>query len=356
MDLLVGWTSGGDQFLLKFGTFLPVKYDYKQISEELISKAGIPRGEIFDYEYSPYKAIFERFFQFCQQNLTECSQDYNIQPAKLYYREAYGVNARAGVQNGYYIIGVNKETIARLYDLFYNRNNIFEEDSDLLPYAGLNQSPDTPLGILMFQTACLFTYYHEHGHLIQKSPQLTFGLNEHYKELKEEEYSQEKHVLEFDADLGGAQLICFHLIDYWKKQQEAFRTEESFQRLLSVGAASIFSYFMLLSTTRQPIYYKKAEHPHPVVRISYIMDCFIKVAQINLPEGVNIKANLALTEGFKIADKFFRSVFALNIVEGFAAVYETEAADIERYVTELIALSKANPNLVRHKIAFPKKE
>lgn len=118
--------------------------------------------------------------------------------------------------------------------------------------------------------------------------------------------------------------------------------------MLSIGAASIFSYFILLSTERD-IYYKKYWHPHPVVRISYIIDCFIKVAEINLPDNVQLDANLTITEAFRISDKFFSSVLNDNAVEKFISVYSSETSNIEKYVTELIALSKTNPALVRHK-------
>lgn len=330
-------------------------YSYKDISNELITNAKIAKEDIFEYDYSPLKEIFERYFQFCQTNLSEYSNEHNIQPAKFYYVERNGVNAIAGVKNSYYIIGVYKATITSLYDLFYERNNIFDDDAELKHYSNLNSTLNVPLGFLMFQTASLFTYYHEQGHLIQKSDYLASWLNEQYIDSDERPYFQEKHVLEFDADLNGAHLICYHLIDYWKKQEQVFQTQENFQKMLSIGAASVFSYFMLLQTNRQDIYYKKYWHPHPVVRISYIIDCFIKVAQINLPDSISLDANQTLTEAFKISDKFFTTVLKNDMVEKFISVYSAETENIKTYVTELIELSKLNPTLVRHKTAYPKK-
>lgn len=330
-------------------------HNYKDISNELITVAKISKEDIFDYDFSPLKSIFEQYFQFCQTNLSEHSNEHSIQPAKFYYVERNGVNAIAGVQNGYYIIGVFKETITRLYDLFYEQNNVFEDDIELKKYSTL-KTLNVPLGFLMFQTASLFTYYHEQGHLIQKSDYLASWLNEQYLENNERPYSQEKHVLEFDADLNGAHFICYHLIDYWKKQEQTFQTQENFQMMLSLGAASVFSYFMLLQTNSQDIYYKKYWHPHPVVRISYIIDCFIKVAEINLPDNIQIDSNLTLTEAFKISDKFFTTVLKNDIVSKFISVYSSETGNIQTYITELIELSKLNPALVRHKTVYPKKK
>jgi hypothetical protein len=121
-------------------------YSYKDISNELITNAKIAKEDIFEYDYSPLKEIFERYFQFCQTNLSEYSNEHNIQPAKFYYVERNGVNAIAGIRNSYYIIGVYKATITSLYDLFYEQNNIFDDDAELKHYSNLNSTLNVPLG------------------------------------------------------------------------------------------------------------------------------------------------------------------------------------------------------------------
>jgi hypothetical protein len=325
-------------------------YNYTDNVHELEHSANIPFSDIFHYQDSPINEIYERYFQFCQENLTTECDDYNIQPAKFYYRTEYGINARAGVQNGYSIIGVNMQTIHSLYDLFYERNDIFETDDYLLKkYGELVEKFDIPAGHLMFQLATLFTYHHELGHLIQKSPNLSLWLTEQYNDTTEDNFSIERHILELDADLNAAHSICFHLIEYLKKLEPKDRTHESLQKIISIGVSSIFSYFLLYFKKAKNIYYKKHTHPHPLVRISYIVDCVIRVTEINIPQDFEIDLGKTLREGFIISDIFFRSVLNSTLVEDFAKYFLTESKNIEAYVNELLGIAEGMPNLVKNR-------
>jgi hypothetical protein len=104
------------------------------------------------------------------------------------------------------------------------------------------------------------------------------------------------------------------------------------------------------------MYYKKHFHPHPVVRISYILDCFTKVAKINLPENITFDPMASLREAFEISEIFFTSIIGQNLVDKFRSIYRNKTNEIKRYVDELIALSKGNLTLAQHKTAFPKKK
>ena len=325
-------------------------HNYTDNIHELEHSAKIPFGDIFDYRHSPISEIYERFFQFCQENLTNQCNEYNIQPAKFYFRTEYGINARAGVLNGYFIIGVNMQTIHSLYDLFYEKNGIFETDHYLSNnYKDVVNKFDVPVGHLMFQLATLFTYYHELGHLIQKSPILPLWLSEQYIDKNNEVFSIERHVLELDADINAAHSICFHLIEYLKKLNPEDRTQENLYKILSIGIASIFSYFLLYFQDTKNIYYKKYTHPHPLVRISYIVDCFIRVAEINLPSDFLINLEKTLKEGFRISDIFFRTVLSSNLVDDFGKLLLTESNNIEMYINELLNIAEKMPYLVKNR-------
>ena len=336
-----------DHHLLTLTTHM---YNYQEIIEDLETTAKIPIGDIFDYQYSPINEIYDRYFQFCQENLTEECDEYDIQPAKFYYRTEYGINARAGIQNGYSIIGVNMQTIHSLYDLFYEKNDIFDTDAYLSEnYGDLVSKFDVPVGHLMFQLATLFTYHHELAHLIQKSPNVALWLSEQYADTTKEEFSIERHVLELDADLNAAHSICFHLIEYLKKLPQADRTQDNLQKILSIGVASVFSYFLLYFKDEKKMYYAEHTHPHPLVRISYIVDCFIRVAEINLPQGFKLDLGTTLKEGFIIADTFFLNVFKSSLVEEFGKHFMTESKNIESYVNELLGVAEGMPNLVKNR-------
>jgi hypothetical protein len=144
--------------------------DYKSNIKILVESVKIPNNDIFEYEFSPIMQVFENFYQYCQVNLSDYCNEYDIQPALFYYKNSFDINARAGIQNGYYIIEVNMQTVSKLYEIFYAKNDIFTSD-EYLPstYKNLFRKLDVPVGFLMVQLSTIFTYHHELGHLIQKT-------------------------------------------------------------------------------------------------------------------------------------------------------------------------------------------
>src|SRR5690349_2805193 len=97
-------------------------YNYQAITDELVVNNVTPKNDIFFFEESPIAPVFAHYFQFCQENLSERCKEYNIQPAKFYFRNEFSVNASAGktpAPNEYYIIRVNMGTLMSLYSLFY---------------------------------------------------------------------------------------------------------------------------------------------------------------------------------------------------------------------------------------------
>jgi hypothetical protein len=327
-----------------------MEYIYSGIIEEIKAKTQIQSGDIFEYEFSEIKEIYQQYFQFCQENLTEDCSEFDIQPARFYYRTEFGINARAGLQNGYFIIGVNMQTIHSLYDLFYEKNNIFKTDPFLLEkYKILTDKFDVPPGHLMFQIATLFTFYHERAHLIQKSDLLSAFLFEQPAPINEKWFSLERHVIELDADLDAAHKICFHIVEYFKKLDTKEKTSENLQKILSLGVAGVFSYFLLYYKNDVKVYYKEYTHPHPLVRISYIVDCFVSVAEINLPEGFKINLKKTIRDGFAIADIFYKSVFNVELVESFAGQFMKESKNVEVYVNELFEVGRGMEFLVKNR-------
>jgi hypothetical protein len=280
------------QFYLDITINFPPKmtYNYQDNIKELRELANIPLADIFNYEDSPIQYLYAKYFQFCQENLSEQCHQFDIKPARFYYRSEFDINARAGKHNGYSIIGMNMGTIHSLYQTFYVQNHTFEKDKHLInSYRELGAKFDVPPGHLMFQLAILFTFYHERAHLIQKSTILSSGLSEKPYELEQSEFNIERHILEIDADLDAAYYICSHLFEYWRKLPEKDQTGENLQKILAIGVAGIFSYFLLYFNQPVEIYYDKHTHPHPLIRITYILDRMIQFAQQYLMESTSIR-------------------------------------------------------------------
>lgn len=321
-------------------------YDYYDVVGELISKKIIPNGDEYDFEISPTALTYSRYFQFCQENLSERCDEYNIQPARFYFRENFDVNARAGLVNGYYIIAVNKGTVHNLYEFFYNQNNIFETE-ELSDFNILNTILDVPIGYFMYQAATMFTYYHELGHLIQKSQSLNLWINEQY-DFVEDQFDFLKHLLEFDADMHAANSLCFHPIDLWEKLNDEQRSQQNLEKILSLTLASIFSYFLFLTKRRnEPIYYQKYTHPHPLIRVTYILAAFLDVAKIYFPE---VSQTNIMNDAFRVVTKLFKSSMEDDIMHEYRDTLFREYHDIMGYIDIIIEQARNVPYLATNTV------
>ncbi len=324
-------------------------HDYINNVKELVRNAKVSPSDIFDYQFSPIQAIYDLYYQYCQENLLNHNKEYDIQPAKFYYRTSFDVNARAGLVNGYYVIGVNMGAIQTLYSMFYDNNTVFEDDVDILElFKSISPKEDEPFSYLLYQLATIFTYHHELAHLIQKSPILSLGFSEQYDDTGAN-FSIERHVLELDADLNGSHLICFHLRAYFDNLKLEEQTLENIQKLFSLGVASVFCYFLLYYKDSKTIYYKDKTHPHPLVRISYLVDSFVRIAEKNLPENFSIDTSEIIRLGFIISDKFFQTTGDKTIVDDFGKQFYSESKNIEAYINELLEIGQSMLYLVKNR-------
>lgn len=318
-------------------------YTYRQVVEELSQNAGVAFSDIFEYDDTPLEEYFNRLFIFYQENLSKHCDEYNIQPARIFFQNEFSVNAYAGIKEGYFIIKINAATVITLQNLFYEHNYLFDGDGEIaLRYSPLTtalKSLEMHPGFLMFQVATQFTYYHELCHLIQKSDQLSSFLNERNISVVGQPYFLIHHLMEFDSDIFGAHQIVFHIADYWKKFPVEYANAEVLTQLLSVSCASIFIYFMHLENNYKEIYYQDGTHPHPVVRITYIIDTFLQASKFNLNDCWNIELKSILREAFDIAEKFCEVVGMVNIVDRYRELFIIEHNNIENYIKFLVTES-----------------
>jgi len=323
-------------------------YNHNENLIYLEANAGIQDG--FDYSNADPMNLVENYFQFCQQNLSEECEEYNLQDARIYIRQLLEVNARAGRPNGHPVISVNFGTLPALFRLFTNHDNVFEQEL-FAEYAELNAASELPLDIISFQVCTQFTYYHELAHLIQFTPQPQNWIEEAYHQVDDADlpFDLIRHVHEFDADLHGSSFMVNHLIHYWKKLPEAGRSAQNLELVLSMGMAGVFSYFIFLLQRYQKMYYAASTHPHPLVRISYILDNAVRHAEINLPDGAQLDSGAILQRAFRISDSLFKMI-GQNLVEPFTELFMQEANEIINYVNGTLILESQNfPNLVMNR-------
>jgi len=238
--------------------------------------------------------------------------------------------------------------IIKLYDHLYNYNDAFETD-EILRQKYIPLLPDdVPPGFLMYQAATQFTYYHERAHLIQRSSLLTQSLDEEYLHQTTETFEMLRHLLEFDADMDAAQFICFHILDYWKKLPADKQNVAAITSLMALSVSAIFTFFVFLEGRDTPLYFAEKRHPHPIVRISYIMDILSASAEQNLP-GMGFNAGDVLREAFDISERIALANNRPNPIERYAKVFAAEHQNIADYIGILIQESDKVPTLVKNR-------
>lgn len=324
-------------------------YDYKTLTNQLVTARIIPQDDIYDYTKDELSTVFERYFQYCQTALTENSQDYNIQPSTFYYRNDFTVNAAAGKVSDHYIVRVHMGLIATLYSKFYADNDLFDQEESKEIYNVLASSFDVPIGYVMFQLATYLTFYHEQAHLIQRSPLLTSFLTEYNAAPNPANYSSLKHSLEFDADLHASHCVIFVLKAYWQKLPEQYLTTEYASELVALALGSAFTYMMYLEERYSNIYYNEGSHPHPIIRITYMLDAMTRIAELNF-DGVKLDAKIVLQQGFKLASAYCEAGTQRDMVDAYSNMLYTEYPNIADFINNvLIPESNAVPYLVKNR-------
>jgi hypothetical protein len=261
-------------------------------------------ADYYVYENDDLKEVFGQYFEFCFQALKRTEDRYCIKPSFAAYLNDLSVNAKAGLVEDNFVILFNMGLIANLYPFFLNYRFDFNKKA-YKRFELIERYFDASPEWLMYQISTQFTFYHEQAHLIQKSEELKSMIFENYSGSNKA-FSLEHHVLEIDADYWGAHFICYHITEYWQKQDRKAQTQETLIALLILGLSAIFSYFIFLSSGHYKIYLKESTHPHPSIRISYLADVFLNVASQTFQDQFDLNLNGLLVECFSVCEEMFK--------------------------------------------------
>ncbi|WP_077923897.1 hypothetical protein [Spirosoma sp. 209] len=289
------------------------KYSYTGIIRDLLLNRIIEPDNAYFYFKHNLAVVFDQLFQFGQENLSEvCLREgYNIEPARFYFCDDAEVNALASRTNGHSTIEINRGTVEQLWDVFCHRSIL--QDPELADYKALNDFYEQPphnisIGYIMLQSALLFTFYHELGHLVQFANQTSAAasLDERNMAAGTRPFEFWYHIVEYDADQHGAQQSAAHVIDFWSKLPEEERTNENLSRLIVVTLVGILGfYMMLLDDPETELYFYERTHPHPLIRLQWIYASLLDRISSNLSE-VNVDNSAVLAETLRILDVYFR--------------------------------------------------
>lgn len=326
-----------------------LKINFQEYKENLIS-IGIPKNDIYDFTDDKIESFYQRYFDWCIDNLNDYSEKFNIEPVYFYFWNTFKINANAGRGNNLYIIRFSKPYMEALYEKLGKKGRFFDK-TDWIAFKNLQKTLPNSLEFLMFQASTIFTFYHEFAHLVQYKG-TKFSINEY---SSNNEYSFEKHVYEYDADLNGSQFVCIYFQQYFQDQlPKEHQTDNNYKRLMYLGISSIvvtqllFLYGKIypyqIENINTNFYTREMSHPHTYVRAKYIIEHYVRIAKVN---GVKIDfADTALNVTV-ICNEFFKES---GIFSEFIKGIQDNFDEINDYTFDLHIGQKNNKNCIKHKI------
>jgi len=307
--------------------------DYKASIKELKENGITPLyGDYYEFEDFPLEKEFSEFYNYCQEYLDRDDLGFNIAPARLYYNTHTGENAVAYLKNKYSLVEIFKGTIFELNTFYMGKKALFENEP-LLKYERVIQRGGIEGVYFLFQYANLFFHYHEVGHLIQRS----IGSTDHTEFAGEKcigDEVVEKHIREHDADWFAANQLSFHIKDFAERCHP--KDENDFKELLSdiaaVALAAVYTHFIKWAKGYSKIYYQETCHPHPSVRLSYVIIYLLDALTANV--SFKLDHNAILRQAIKISEVLMMEP-ENNIIEKYSLELFVEIKKVEDYINKI---------------------
>jgi|GEM_PF-6115608 len=310
------------------------------------------------YEYQGTERFqeFEEFSRFCITNLEEFAKVNNLPPIFFCYDTDNTIDGKAGNSYGVPYIFLNRGIIDVISQFFMHHEAAFV-DPEFNEFRAMREQLNLALGFIMFQQTSLFAFYHERAHILQMKREIlkwkyfnqeTKNLTERYAvNLQESIYCEKEHAMEFDADINAAQLCSMHVFQF-----PGTNGNEQHSRLLaSLSVAGILTYWLYLCNGNYDLYFKRGNHPHPLIRAFYITDTMLR--QLSLMSGANFDPAATLNSALRIVDALYEHQ-ENHPIQAFFHALEDSGDEIEAFVNELIASCDNYPHLLRNQDKKPK--
>lgn len=322
---------------------------YDAVLQELKEKGIGPWDGVFcDYSFLTYHMHYDGFFNFCQYYLDRDYPEFNIHPARIYFNTNIELNALARKYKGYSLIEIYQGALSELVVLFAERDSRFDE-SFVVGYGNLAMSGARTPGLLLFQIVLQYLFYHEVGHLIQYTAESDI-VNLEFLNLSEELSQEEimiRHMREMDADWFAAYNLALHIKQMsgnGNNNEEAVDIP-AFNDFVALVLSGVYVYFIRQSPHDQAIYYREKTHPHPSIRLSYMLYFILE----NLANEVSKKIDRMeiLRKTVQISEHLMIEG-ANNIVAAYSQAIYGQAVEIDQYIKTMIGDTQNYPHLCMH--------
>jgi hypothetical protein len=187
----------------------------------------------------------------------------------------------------------------------------------------------------------LYFLYHEVGHLIQRSAG-SADYREFIAGKCEGNDVVVQHIREHDADWFAANQVAFHLKPFASKIAHKSKIELKIvlEEITSLALAGIYMYFIRRAKAYSKIYYQEYCHPHPSVRLSYMIIYLLNALSENTPVKLNKSA--VLKNAILISEVLMKEP-GRNIIEEYSVQLFEELSNVEAYINKIRKDSESYP-------------
>jgi hypothetical protein len=190
---------------------------------------------------------------------------------------------------------------------------------------------DISADIYLFQVVTLFFLYHETGHLIQLNNQP----RQYTEFLNRDGEEEERHAKEFDADWFASNELAFHIVDLWRELniEQELEAIEVLHKMAELALAGVYVYLIKASKNYPQLYYQDLCHPHPSIRLAYIIHYYADT--IRLHSGIGVDQGSILRNAMAISSELMSNEEP-NPVEYFSLDIIFQNLDgIEKYIHKM---------------------
>lgn len=320
------------------------KQDYQVVIDTIKRKDLIPskyKSQIVvdDFRGLPIEDEFQKLFNFYQGNILR-HYNYGIKPGLFFYNSSTSINAFAAKWNDHFIISFNKGTLMFLKEKYKSNRNL-EDAKGLETTKQIFNKSDYPMNELMYQLCGNFTFYHELGHLIQKSEHLDDKLNEDV--TSPTFFDLASHIREYDADIFSGICLGTHLYQYIVNWCPDVDDNEA-NKIIGAITASIFLYLLSFPSANKPLYFKAESHPHPIIRIMgilFVISDYVEMLSAKKKKLV-LSKKVIMDETFSIAESIADQILDTRCLKNFKEVFKKNSFKIINYNKELMSLISSN--------------
>ena len=320
------------------------RLDYNDYVEDLIKNTEVQGNEVFQYSETPMEHICDELFQFFQNNLDLKFPEYSITPAKFFFNSGRTVNGWAWNNSSQYIICIYIGAIHKFKTLLLDKECVFGTGASYREYKEIEPFLDSTLNRLLFQSCCLFIYYHEIGHLIQFSDEVVEKLYE--DPVTKTSYTELKHVREIDADMFSAIRLSRHIAQYWRKLPSDHQTLRNLELLISLVCTGASAFKLHNIEFSGDLYFKEKTHPHSLIRTFLIIDTIVNYSKSHNQEFEGIKLDLEnlVRTCLLLIDELIPKILTEGTRSKMIGLYRSGTYGIFDYCQELIRGVRGDKN------------